>query len=1021
MKKAAFLFLLTAVLVLPSVLLIAESQPTRAPRSGDYPINYEIQDYEPSGDEQWDLDVAQDQTGRFYAVWGDFRDNIDEIRFSKSSNGTSWGDGEFNNNDKIVSDGPGGDEQMSHPSIAVDSIGRLYCIWLDDRDGDTRVRMSTSNNSGSTWTPSSEITEISGTVTEPYIRYSPTVGLSIVYVEERTRTGGAGPQKDIMFTRSTDGGKTFSDPIAVNDDPTDEDQLHPRMVVASGGRVGIVWEDYRNTSVGTGSNSDIYLTFTTNGEDFSRNIEIGASEDGNRQQDPDLAFSSKGDLMVVWQEMGLDGWRIRYSIGWLSSPSWDRSMDASFIAVRENLTRLDQFSPRVGYVNGAFFLSWAELDINDFYLIRTGYISREGEYVSRDHIVDDSIDWGMFINDPIYHAEMYRETVIVHGFQKRPQVFWMDHRTDTNPSNKINEDADPYTARAFGPDGMPLPPQKPQLRVLEKSWSWVKLEWDASSDVELKGYYLTYGIGSADDPDENLNDASVLDRLGNEHTFQGLKPDTLYEFKLMVKDRMGNQVLSNSLKVRTDPNQPPLFSFIEPDGSGDTADTEFVIRWSSSDREDEAYYTIHYDDDLEPSDQVFLFSGDTRSAGGDQSFIWNTTGLEPGGYTINATIDDGVNEPITTYSKAVIVSHPGVKKEFLRVLSVVIEGGRDLSYVDPVLEINFDNTLATSTLVPENLFVLDKNKRRVEGIISILGARRIQWRPSSLLGFGEEYTLVITPMVMDFGGNKLDGEGVGEASSYNLKFTTRSDAGAPFIRDHQPQGTNAPLWPDIRIRFDIPMAPDTMSNDTVRLKNPLGRTIPISMEYSQASLELAIRTLRPLEELTSYKINLSKSIISQKGSAIMPYEWSFTTTTAREDIDTDSDGVPDDRDWFPLDPSEDMDTDIDGRGDNRDEDDDNDGMPDEWEIKYGLDPKNPSDATGDLDDDGKTNLIEFREGTNPKGSSDSVVSFQLAVFIVIALAVVILAGIIIYSMSQRRKLQMDKMEKGFFREEYPEE
>jgi hypothetical protein len=44
---------------------------------------------------------------------------------------------------------------------------------------------------------------------------------------------------------------------------------------------------------------------------------------------------------------------------------------------------------------------------------------------------------------------------------------------------------------------------------------------------------------------------------------------------------------------------------------------------------------------------------------------------------------------------------------------------------------------------------------------------------------------------------------------------------------------------------------------------------------------------------------------------------------------------------------------------------DNDGMPDWWEEKYGLDPEDPSDANQDLDADDYTNLEEYKMGTNP--------------------------------------------------------
>jgi len=67
-----------------------------------------------------------------------------------------------------------------------------------------------------------------------------------------------------------------------------------------------------------------------------------------------------------------------------------------------------------------------------------------------------------------------------------------------------------------------------------------------------------------------------------------------------------------------------------------------------------------------------------------------------------------------------------------------------------------------------------------------------------------------------------------------------------------------------------------------------------------------------------------------------------------------------------------IDTDGDGVPDSVDEDDDNDGMPDWWEIAQGLDPLSPADAQADLDGDGLINLQEYLEGTNPKLSdSDS--------------------------------------------------
>jgi hypothetical protein len=46
-------------------------------------------------------------------------------------------------------------------------------------------------------------------------------------------------------------------------------------------------------------------------------------------------------------------------------------------------------------------------------------------------------------------------------------------------------------------------------------------------------------------------------------------------------------------------------------------------------------------------------------------------------------------------------------------------------------------------------------------------------------------------------------------------------------------------------------------------------------------------------------------------------------------------------------------------------DSDGDGMDDEWEVKYGLNPVDPSDAAGDLDGDAFTNLEEYQAKTDP--------------------------------------------------------
>jgi len=65
-----------------------------------------------------------------------------------------------------------------------------------------------------------------------------------------------------------------------------------------------------------------------------------------------------------------------------------------------------------------------------------------------------------------------------------------------------------------------------------------------------------------------------------------------------------------------------------------------------------------------------------------------------------------------------------------------------------------------------------------------------------------------------------------------------------------------------------------------------------------------------------------------------------------------------------------IDTDGDGLANNTDLDDDNDGIPDTWEIAFGLNPLDASDALMDTDNDGISNVKEYQLGSNPQNGNE---------------------------------------------------
>lgn len=84
-----------------------------------------------------------------------------------------------------------------------------------------------------------------------------------IYVLCSTRPFGVDPL-DVHFIRSTDGGFTWSSPIRVNDDSSDDAwQWFATMSVAPNGRIDAVWNDTRNS--GTVNLSELYYSFSEDG------------------------------------------------------------------------------------------------------------------------------------------------------------------------------------------------------------------------------------------------------------------------------------------------------------------------------------------------------------------------------------------------------------------------------------------------------------------------------------------------------------------------------------------------------------------------------------------------------------------------------------------------------------------------------------------------------------------------------------------------------------------------------------
>lgn len=128
-------------------------------------------------------------------------------------------------------------------------------------------------------------------------------------------------------------------------------------------------------------------------------------------------------------------------------------------------------------------------------------------------------------------------------------------------------------------------------------------------------------------------------------------------------------VVTDSVTVQV--NTPPVFSFVQPDGTSDVADRTYTLQWSDDDPDNSASISLYYDTDSLGGATACKAGGILIAEGinedlddeGD-TFKWETALIPEGEYYIYAIIDDGVYDPVVQYSShPVTISHPDMSFE----------------------------------------------------------------------------------------------------------------------------------------------------------------------------------------------------------------------------------------------------------------------------------------------------------------------------------------------------------------------
>ena len=171
-----------------------------------------------------------------------------------------------------------------------------------------------STDQGKTWTITALGDPIlAGTGSFTGLGWSPKGGAKGTYVASYAATPATSPTialADIVVQRSTDGGLTWTSPVAIDDDPPGmyATGFYPQLSVAPNGRIDVAWQDNRET---TDFHFNVRYTYSTDGgatwapnvkiNDQPVNFNYGISFNSDIRQ-PNGVASTNQYAMVGWAD-----------------------------------------------------------------------------------------------------------------------------------------------------------------------------------------------------------------------------------------------------------------------------------------------------------------------------------------------------------------------------------------------------------------------------------------------------------------------------------------------------------------------------------------------------------------------------------------------------------------------------------------------------------------------------------------------------------------------------------------------
>jgi BNR repeat protein len=224
--------------------------------------------------------LAMDASGNLNLVYGDTTGGVKHVRFMRSTD-----QGETFSEPRTLS---GDSNGAFEPEIAMTQGDAINVAWEDAGAGASVILFSRSTDNGATFSAPKKVSRGDGNATEAHITADDTGRLSVVWVQV------IGDAKHAFYSRSTDNGQTFSEPL--------------QLTTGSGASISkplalafknVVYVSYQNEAP---NHMQVYLAKSEDaGLTFADAVQVSNADNRcGRAHSASMAVDSEGTLHIVW-------------------------------------------------------------------------------------------------------------------------------------------------------------------------------------------------------------------------------------------------------------------------------------------------------------------------------------------------------------------------------------------------------------------------------------------------------------------------------------------------------------------------------------------------------------------------------------------------------------------------------------------------------------------------------------------------------------------------------------------------